>query len=47
MLRIFKSLIRPIMDYADIIYEEANNKLLKNKIESIQDKACIAITGAI
>lgn len=35
------------MDYLDIIYDEANNKSLKNKIESIQDKACIAITGAI
>ena len=30
-----------------IIYDKPNNKSFKNKIENIQYKACIAITGAI
>ena len=35
------------MDFGDIIYDKPNNESFKNKIENIQDKACIAITGAI
>ena len=47
LLRIYKSFIRPHLDYRDIIYEKPHNKYFKNKIENIQYKACIAITGAI
>ena len=43
LLRIYKSFIRPHLDYADIIYDKANNASFKN----VQYRACIAITGAI
>ena len=47
LLRVFKSLIRPYLDYGDIIYDKPNNESFKNKIEKIQYKSCIAITGTI
>ena len=46
LLRIFKPFIRLIMDYADI-YVKPKNESFKNKIESIQYKALITITGAV
>ena len=45
-LRIFKSFISPHLDYRDIIYDKPNNKSIKNKIENIQYRACVEITGA-
>ena len=47
LLRIYKSFIRPHLDYGDIIYGKPNNESFKNKIENIQYKVCIAITGDI
>ena len=47
LLRIYNSFIRLHLDYGDIIYDKTNNDSFKNKIENIQYKACIAITGAI
>ena len=47
LLRIYKTFIRPHLDYADIIYDKPNNASFKNKIESVQYRACIAIIGAI
>ena len=47
LLRIYKSFLRPHLDYGDIIYDKPHKKFFKNKIENIQYKACITITGAI
>ena len=47
LLRIYKSFVRPNLDYGDIIFDKPNNESFKRKIESIQYKARIAITGAI
>ena len=47
LLRIYKLLIRPHLDYGDIIHDKPNNESFKNKIENIQYKACTAITVAI
>ena len=47
LLRIHKLFIRPQLDCGDIIYDKPHNDYFKNKIENIQYKACIAITGAI
>ena len=47
LLRIYKSFVRPNLDYGDIIFDKTNNESFKSRIESIQYKACIAITGAI
>ena len=46
LLSIYKSFIRPDLDFENIIYVKPN-KSLKNKIEISQYKACIAITGVI
>ena len=46
-MRIYKSFIKPHLDYGDIIYDKSNNESLKNKIKNIQYSACIAVTGAI
>ena len=35
------------MDYGDIIFDKPNNQSFKSRIESIQYKAFVAITGAI
>ena len=35
------------MDYGDIIFGKPNNESFKSRIESIQYKSCVAITGAI
>ena len=47
LLRIYKSFIKPHLDYADIMYDKPNNTSFKNKLENVQYRVCIAITGAI
>ena len=47
LITIYKSFIRPYLDYGDILYEKAFNESFHQKIESIQNNACLAITGAI
>ena len=47
LLRIYKWFIRPHLDYGDIMYDKPNNESFKNWIESVQYKACTAITGSI
>ena len=46
-MKIYKSFIRPHLDYGDIIFDQAFNDSFHSKMESIQYKACLAITGAI
>ena len=47
LLTIYKSFIRPHLDYCDIIYDQPNNESFCTKIERIQYNAALAITGAI
>ena len=47
LLCIYKSFIRPHLDYADVIYDQPHNESFCSKIESIQYNAALAITGAI
>ena len=47
LLTIYKSFIKPHLDYRDIIYDKAFNKSFHAKLESLQYKAALAITGAI
>ena len=47
LLTIYKSLIRPHLDYCDVIYDQPNNESFCTKIERIQYNAALAITGAI
>ena len=46
-MTIYKSFIRPHLDYGDIIYDQPNNEHFSKKLESIQYNAALAITGAI
>ena len=47
LMTLYKSFIRPHLDYGNIIYDQPFNNSFQNKIESIQYNACLAITGAI
>ena len=47
LLTIYKSFIRPHLDYGDIIYDKAFNESFHAKLESLQYNATLAITGAI
>ena len=46
LLTIYKSFVRPHLDYGDILYDQPNNKSLCQKIETVQYNAALAITGA-
>ena len=47
LITIYKAFLRPPIDYGDIIYEHPQNDSFSEKLESIQYKAALAITGAI
>ena len=47
LLTIYKAFLRPLIDYGDIIYDQPHNESFCEKLESIQYKAALAITGAI
>ena len=46
LLTIYKSFIRPHLDYGDI-YDQAYNASFHQKLDSIQSNAALAITGAL
>ena len=47
LVTICKSFLRPLIDYGDIIYDQPQNESFCEKIESVQYKAILMITGAI
>ena len=47
LLTIYKSFIRPFLDYADVIYDQLSNAAFSKKIEPVQYNVALAITGAI
>ena len=47
LLTIYKSFVRPNLDYADIIYDKPLTESLKRKIEMVQYNAALIITGAL
>ena len=47
LLTIHKSVIRPHLDYGDIVYDQPNNENFCNTIKKVQYNAALAITGAI
>ena len=42
----YKSFVRPHLDYGDIVSHQPNNESLNQKIERIQYHAALEITGA-
>ena len=47
LLTIYKAFLRLLIDYRDIIYDQPQNESFCDKIESVQYKTALAITGAI
>ena len=47
LLAIYKSFIRPQLDYGDVVYDQPSNDAFSNKLETIQYNVALAITGAI
>ena len=47
LVTIYKAFLRPLIDYGDIIYDQPQNESFCDKLESVQYKAALAITGAI
>ena len=46
LITIYKAFLRPLIDYGDIIYDQPQNESFCEKLESVQYKAALAITGA-
>ena len=47
LLTIYKSFIRPHLNYGDVIYDKAYTASFHQKMESVQYNSALAITGAI
>ena len=47
LITIYKSFIRPHLDYGAIIFDQPENESFCKKNESVQYNAALAITGAI
>ena len=47
LITVYKALVRPHLDYGDMMFDEANNKTFHQKFESIQYNGCLALSGAI
>ena len=47
LITIYKALLRPLLDFGDIIYDQPHNVSVCEKLESVQYKVALAITGAI
>ena len=47
LITIYKAFIRSHLDYGDILYDQAYNMSIHQKLESVQYNTCLAITGAI
>ena len=47
LVTIYKSFIRPHLDYGNFIYDRPNNNSFNENIEAVQYNAALAITGTI
>ena len=47
LLTIYKSLVRPHLDYGHIIYNRPNNSRMSDKIEIVQYNAITALLGEL
>ena len=44
---LYKSFVRPNLDYGDIIYDQTNNESFGNKLETVQYNATLVTNGSI
>ena len=47
LITIFKTFIKPPLDFEDVVFGKAFNNSLHQRLESIQQKSALAITGVI
>ena len=47
LITIYKAFLRPLIDYGDIIYDQPQNESFCEKLQSVQYKVALEITGAI
>ena len=47
LFTLYKSFIRPHLDYGDILYDKPSNDNFQRKMEKVQYRAYLAITGRI
>ena len=47
LLTIYKSFIRPYLDYDDVVFDQPSSDAFSNKLETVQYNAALAITGAV
>ena len=47
LITTYKAFLRPLIDYGDIIYDQPQYEFFCEKLEYIEYKAALAITGAI
>ena len=47
LVTIYKTFVRPNLDYRNIVYDQAFNNSFYDRLKSIQYNAALAITGAI
>ena len=47
LITIYKAFFRPLIDNGDLIYDQPQNESFCEKLESVQYKAALAITGVI
>ena len=47
LITIYKAFLRPLIDYGGIIYDQPQNESFCEKLESVQYKVALVITGAI
>ena len=47
LLTMYKSFIKPHLNYGDILYDKPSNKNFQNKMQKVQYRACPAIAGGV
>ena len=47
LLTIFRSFVKPRLEYDDVLYDQSYNNTFHQKMESVQYNATLAITGAV
>ena len=47
LLTVYRSFVRPDLDYGDVIYDQAENESVSCKIERVQHNVSLTVAGAI
>ena len=47
LVTIYKTFVKPHLNYGDVLYDQAFSNSLHAKMESIQYNACLAVTGTM